>query len=87
MNTYNSFNELAVANGSVEPSPLSVFNPEQAVENLDIVSEPSPPNPGDNNPPKIPQWGRTLTERVANLERNMATKADIARIEQLIQQR
>jgi len=38
MNTYNSFNELAVAGGSVEPSHLSLFNPEPEMTENDVFS-------------------------------------------------
>ena len=81
-------------------SQLASFNPEATmVENLDLVSEANPPSSAENPPPKIPQWGRSLGERVGKLEQGMAqleqatragfeeVKADIAEIKQAITRR
>ena len=51
-------------------SQFAVFDPvPTAVENLDLVSEANPPSSAENPSPKIPKWGRSLGERVGNLER------------------
>jgi hypothetical protein len=101
MQTLNSFNSLALANGSEVPlSTLSVFNPEQSVpettENIDLVSDPNVVQPVAKSAQVqddkfIPDWGKSLGSRVTALEgdmkyvkENMATKADIAKLEQSI---
>ena len=93
MQTFNSFQEVydAGLTSTGQNAGQSVFSGFTPVENLDLISEPSAVPPQDNNPSHIPQWGRSLGERmgnveqrmgnveqrVANLERNAATKAEM----------
>jgi len=66
---HNSFNELATheQDKATGMANMRLFNPEQT-ENLDLVSEPNPPQGGNNPPPKIPQWHTNLAGRVGKLE-------------------
>ena len=72
-------------------SNLGIFNPEQtAVENAITPITPVSPVPSDL-PPPLPQWRKTVDERLGNLERTMATKADLTAMKEelktLIKQR
>jgi len=85
----HSFQELAAQEqAKAGTANLHLFN--EPVENLDLVSEPNPPQGGNNQPPPgMPKWGQSLAGRVGalegrvvNIEKNMATKTDIQAIEQ-----
>jgi hypothetical protein len=72
----------ALCENSSSGSQLSAFNPAVvSVENLDLISEPSPASSAHNPPPGIPEWGTSLGERVTRLERTMGKVAMADKVE------
>ena len=84
MQTFNSFNELAATGQIVENDGFDMSSP--------AVPSVNNPQSATNPPPKIPQWGSALSQRVASLETGFAEmktefaemKADIAEIKRAV---
>ena len=88
MQTFNSFNELA-ATGQITENDGFDMSANPNGTSSSGVPPVNNPQSATNPPPKIPQWGTALGQRMTDLEKKVEAgfaemKADIEKIKQAV---